>query len=413
MKIQLGDKIKMLAKNQYETVDQLFSAAKSSFPKKLADREISLKYADEDGDWIYLSEDDDLKALEEYASGLEKKKVKLFIDLQQEQKVSDEVEEVKQALDNVSLKDVEMKEDKPEFKDLKDFKFSDFGEKIEQALNSEENIRPKEIFNIIKEAAQGTKAEHHFEKFGNCGKRHGGKFHPFKKCGKMMKRFFKRKSHSREERNNSSSPDMSHPPFYGPMAGYGPACYGPMGPFPGAGFHHNPHKDKEAKKFFKKFMKAYRSSSSDGISSEERREKRRLRREQRKNQKDENKEEKEWKKNRLGYTIKNKEELTFAENSENTLVCKAGEQINILVGIQDKAPYPIWLTGVKKVEGDEAIKFEPIEMEEAKVFREEEHEVVLTVTLPSEAGEYPASFCFSNKKGSDIPGNFDLTFRIE
>ena len=75
-KVQLGDKVKMLKSTNVENMAQLIQAAKASYPKRLADKEISLKYADEDGDWFYLSDESDFVALNEHAAG-QKKKVKL------------------------------------------------------------------------------------------------------------------------------------------------------------------------------------------------------------------------------------------------------------------------------------------------------------------------------------------------
>lgn len=374
----------MLPKAQYESIADLEAAAKKSYPKRLQDKQISLKYADEEGDWLYLSEDEDLNALGEFASKLDNKKIKLVVEVKKaDQTQNMEVDQVNQAMADVSLEE----EKQVKFEDLKDFKIADVASKIEAILNSEEKFGKWKIWKTILESAEGTKAEHHIQRLQKqlrgC-KKHGRR-------GKMFRRFFS-KSASKDRSSSSSIEKHGHPGFEGPM--------GPMGPF-GAP-HYGPHGGfgphlggKRARKFFKKFMKSYRSSSSDG-SSEERREKRRARKEARKCEKKNN-----------GPVRK----LDFDLQNES-IVGKAGEQVNFTVNIKDVAPHPIWLTGAKKVSG-ESVTFEDQPFEEAKVFREKEHEVELTATLPAEAGEYPVTLGFLNKKGNVVPGHLALNFRAE
>lgn len=264
LKVQLGDKTKMLAKGDYTTIDQLREAARASYPKRLKDKQITLKYADQDGDWLYLSEDEDMQALTENMTNLKDKKVKLVIEVQQNSSLK-QVEEVKQALEDVSLEDKIMteevvKENKVNFEDLRDFKFSDVAEQLEQIFNNEEKFGPGKLIKALKEATTGTKAEPHMARLINKWRKHknGNKHGHF---GKHGGRSCRGKSGKRDE--SSSSPDRFQGPFCGPMAGYGQM----MGHCHGGNKKVGP---KYAKKMFKKFMKAFRGSSSDASSSEER-----------------------------------------------------------------------------------------------------------------------------------------------
>ena len=231
-KIQLGDKTKMMAKNTYEKVTDLVGAAKASYPKRLANKEISLKYSDQDGDWLYLSEDSDLQALNEHAATLGGKKVKLVIDVTknnraEEQKIEQDVAQISNSLEKATIEDEEMK-----FEDLKDFKFADIASQFETLINSKEEVKPIEFIKTLKEASAGTKAEVHIKRFlkrafkGQYGRK--GMFR------KMMKEHYGERCHSKD---SSSSPEM-FPEFYEQMA-YGPH-YGPHhGPHYGP--HHGPH----------------------------------------------------------------------------------------------------------------------------------------------------------------------------
>lgn len=306
-KVQLGDRVKMLAQNTYENLEALVKAAKSSYPKRLADTEIALKYSDNDGDWIYLSEEDDLLALSEVASSLDKQKMKLVIEItkdkpspqkpnqKKQQKKVDQVEEIKQAMEATTLEEkqetpvIEEKKE-TEFKELKDFKFAEVAAQIEALLNSEEEVRPGQIMKALRQATFGTKAEVHVKRFLRKGGRCGGKPRHF---GKMMKHCMKDKSHSR---GKSSSPDEQCEQYFGPFPGaeqmspffgFGPMAHpfanGPhYGPHGGCG-RRGPKGQRHAMKFFKKFMKSYRSSSSSSSSSESS-EERKIRKQQRREQ---------------------------------------------------------------------------------------------------------------------------------
>lgn len=386
MKVQLGEKVKMLPKAQYETIDELTKAAKRSYPKRLQDKTISLKYADEEGDWLYLSEDDDLTALGEFATKLDKKKVKLVVEV----KKQEQADEVNQAMEDLTLE--EKKEVK--FEDLKDFKFSDVAEKIEELLNSEEKFGKMKIWKTIKDAAEGTKAEQHFKRLGK-GCRGFGRKH---KRDKLMRKFFS-KSTSNERSGSSSGEDFVHPGYGHPMGPFASPHH--FGPHPGFGGHFGPHHrhgpkhNKRARRFFRNWMNTFRNSSSDG-TSEDRKEKRRACKEMRRCHKNQ------------GAPAK---KLEF-KLQEETIVGKAGEKVNFTVGIKDIAPHPIWLTGAKKIEGDQ-VEFDYQPFDEVRVFREEGHEVELTATLPSVAGEYPVTVGFLNKRQNFIPGRLELNFRAE
>lgn len=407
MKIQLGDKTKMLAKREYQTAEQLKEAAKNSFPKRLKDKEISLKYADSEGEWLYISEDEDLIALNEQVANLKDKKVKLVIDVVQKAKKADNtIEEVKQALEEVSLEekndttDQEMKEE-IKFEDLKDFKFDDIAQQLESLFNSEEKFGPGRLFKVIKEATQGTKAEQHVNRFMKRAMK--GKFGPHRRHGKHG--WGRKHASSSHEGRDSSSPEAHCPPFFGPMA-YGP-CGPMMTPFAGPHMGHfggRPHGPRHAKKFFRQFMKGFRSSSSEGISSEERQQRKQERREKCLKRKEENQQKRQEHK---------KVRPVVTQKPEAAIVGKAGETVNASVSVRNDSPYPLWLTWVKQIDGDKALEFETIHYKDVKLFKETEHTVDLAVKLPAEAGDYTATFGFFNKKGVQTGEQVTIAFKAE
>ena len=389
MKVQLGDKTKMLAKGEYTTIEQLRAAAKASYPKRLMDKQITLKYADSDGDWLYLSEDEDLQALTENIINLKGKKVKLVIEVQKnapQKQIDNQVEEVKQALDDVSLEDKVMteevvKEKKVNLDELKDFKFSEVAEQLEQIFNSEDKFGPGKLIRALKEATEGTKAEPHMRRLMKKWRKHspGHKHGPHGHFRKHGGRSCRGKSGRKDE--SSSSPDQFQAPCFGPMAGYGPMAgnFGPMmGQF--AGPHHKggPH---HARKMFKKFMKAFRSSSSENTSSEERKLLKRQRKELNKTDR------KDWKKVRPVITSQANEVITG----------KTGETVTCEITVKNGSPYPLWLTAVRKIEG-ENLQFEDITVEDVRLHGDKLHTINLSVTLPAQAGDYSAKFGFFNKK---------------
>lgn len=320
-KVQLGDKIKMLAGNSFATIEELRKACKASYPKRLGDKEINLKYADEDGDWLYLSEDDDLEALRQHAASLKGKKIKLVIDVTQNNEAEDvNVERVRKAFASASLED---NKEEVKYEDLRDFKLADVATEIESLLNSEERVRPGQLFKAFRKATEGTKAEPHIKRFMGKMRKHGGGKHGFKK---MMKRCHEARSCSQDK---SSSPEGC-PVFsgqgvgecgpFGAFGGFGPMSHpfshGPhFGPHGGFGQGH--HGDRRAMKFFRKFMKSYRSSSSSSFSSEERKKKRQEKRAQRMGEKNEKKQEHK------------KKRPIITQQPTEAITGKAGETVNV------------------------------------------------------------------------------------
>jgi hypothetical protein len=389
MKVQLGDKTKILAKGEYTTIIQLREAAVASYPKRLKDKQITLKYIDQEGDWLYLSEDEDLQALTENIASLNGKKVKLVIEVEQNvtKQVDNQVEEIKQALEDVSLEDKVMTEEvikvkEVNFEDLKDFKFADVAEQLEQIFNSEEEFGKGKLMKAFKDAAQGTKAEPHIMRLMNkMGKHgHGGRHGPhgphgphgaFRKHGGHSCRG---KSGRKDE--SSSSPDQFQGPCFGPMAGYGPMAGG-FGPHCGGRGKRGPH---HAKKMFRKFMKACRSSSSDSSSSEE--------------LKQLKQQCKEWKKGGRKEWMKVRPIIT--EQSNEVITGKTGATVNCEITLKNGSPFPLWLSAIRKIEG-ESIQFEDVKVEGVKLFGDKEHKINLSVTLPATVGDYSAKFGFYNK----------------
>jgi hypothetical protein len=374
MKVQLGDKTKVLAKGEYTTIIQLREAAVASYPKRLKDKQITLKYIDQEGDWLYLSEDEDLQALTENIASLNGKKVKLVIEVEQNatKQVENQVEEIKQALEDVSLEDKVMTEEvikvkEVNFEDLKDFKFADVAEQLEQIFNSEEKFGKGKLMRAFKDAAEGTKAEPHIMRLMNKMGKHGnGKRHgPHGAFGKHGSHSCRGKSGRKGE--SSSSPDQFQGPCFGPMAGQHFDGRGKCGP------HH-------AKKMFRKFMKACQSSSSDSSSSEERK--------QLKQQC------KDWKKG--GRKEWMKVRPTITEQPNEVITGKTGSTVNCEITLKNGSPFPLWLSAIRKIEG-ESIQFEDVKVELVKLFQDKEHKVNLSVTLPATVGDYSAKFGFYNK----------------
>jgi hypothetical protein len=392
----------MLAKGDYPTVEQLREAARNSYPKRLRDKEISLKYADSDGDWLYISEDEDLKALNEHSEKLNGKKVKLVIDVaKSDKKQADNVEEVKQALEDVSLEeknaDQEMKEE-INFEDLKDFKFADVAEHLEALFNSEDKFGPHKLFKALKDATEGTKAEHHVKRLMRKAMR--GKFGPHRRHGRHEKH-----GSSSFEGRDSSSPENHCPPFFGPMA-YGP-CGPMMGPFAGphmGGFGKKPHGPRHAKRFFRQFMRGFRSSSSEGLSSDERQQLRKERKQKCQQKREENKQKRQEHK---------KVRPVVTKQPEDVVIGKAGEIVNATIAVRNDSPWPLWLTWVKKIDGDKDVEFETIAYKDVRLFKEAEHEIQLAVKLPAEAGDYTATFGFFNKKGVQTGEQATIAFKAE
>jgi hypothetical protein len=384
-KIQLGDKTKMLAKNTYQNVTDLVGAAKASYPKRLANKEISLKYSDQDGDWLYLSEDSDLQALNEHAATLGGKKVKLIIDVTQnnkkapteEQKIEQDVAQISNTLEKATIED-----EKVIFEDLKDFKFTDIASEFETLINSKENIKPYEFVKTLKEATAGTKAEVHVNRLlkrafqGKCGRR--GMFK------KMMKENHGERCHSKDF---SSSPDM-FAEFHGPHDGRGRHGKHPM----------------RMMKVFKKFMKGFRSSSCSDDSSEERKENKRMKKQARQQNKQKNQE------NRKEFA---KQRPVIVSQPAQAVTGKAGESVDVKIVIENGSPWPLWLTAVKQISADEGVKCEDITLDERLHEETNQKEIDLKVTLPEKVGEYTATYAFFNKRGKQTPGETStVTYKV-
>ena len=83
----------------------------------------------------------------------------------------------------------------------------------------------------------------------------------------------------------------------------------------------------------------------------------------------------------------------------------------MVIKIQNTSPWPFWLTGVRKIDGDEAIKFSDFKYSE-KLFREKVLELNIPVTISSKAGEYTAKFGFLNKNEKLSGEEFSIKFIV-
>lgn len=172
--------------------------------------------------------------------------------------------------------------------------------------------------------------------------------------------------------------------------------------FPGFGeFGPKRHRFGKGKvmKFFRKFMDAFKesSSSSSDSSSAERKEKRKLKQKQNQN----------CPQNRQQY--KNKRPEILEKPTEIKEKCEATASMQIKV--QNTSPWPFMLTAVKKISGDEAIKFEDFKHSE-RLFKEKTLDLQIPVTLPSVAGEYSATFGFLNKNEKLSGEEFTVKFIV-
>jgi hypothetical protein len=271
VKLQLGDKIKMLVRKPYQSADELTQAVVKTYPKRLANKQIKLKYQDEEGEWLYISDDNDTASFNEYAAAQGNKNVKLVIDV-----VGAKAPEAVQA-EGAEKKQEVLKEDKKEeikHEDLKDFKINDALLEIEKLFNSEEKFGPMRIFKVFKDAAEGTKAQTHMERLAKIMRQ---RFAKGKGCSRSPsgKKGHRGKHWRKHQEVSSSEERVAECPQFMP-----PICYGPMGPNlfhghggrshrPGKHFRHGSHhKDKKAMRFFKKFMQQYRDKSTTSSSEE-------------------------------------------------------------------------------------------------------------------------------------------------
>lgn len=239
VKVQFDSKNKLMKKH-FSTLADLKAAVVACYPKRLGRKLIDLKYEDSDGDLFSITEDSDVQAFKEYAVSLGSKKPIVLVEAigdkaeeSKEEIVAAETEKlvdgVKQALMEVKLDDT--KEEKKE--ELKDFRFADALGDVEALLNSEEKIRPGQIFKALMGAARGTKAEVHFKRMirrirgGKRSPSHG-KFRGGRCCGKKDKS--QRKAEKEKNRSSSESPECGfggfqpmHPCDMMDYENYGPA----------------------------------------------------------------------------------------------------------------------------------------------------------------------------------------------
>lgn len=281
VKLQLGDKIKVLARKPYSSAQELTEAVRNTYPKRLANKDIKLKYKDEEDEWIYISDDNDVLTFNQSVQNNTGKKVKVVIDVvgKNQADVIEEDKQIVEEFDSMQIDDQE-NDKKVKFEDLKDFKIADTFEELEKLLNSEDKFGPRKLFKAVMKSAEGTKAEVHLRRiFRKMRKHRRGPSHGFRSSSE---RGWGKKRRFHGIREDSSSIEA---PFYGP-AFFGPMKFGPKhGPMSHRGKHfgmgpgpfghgprgcgpHGPMGKKKAMKFFKKFMKAYKDSSSSSSSEE-------------------------------------------------------------------------------------------------------------------------------------------------
>lgn len=417
VKVQFDSKNKLM-KKQFTTLADLKSAVVSCYPKRLGHKEIELKYEDSDGDKFEIAEDSDVQAFKEYATSLGSKKATVIVEAtgdkdeeSKEEIVNSEteklVEGVKQALMEIRLDDA-----KDQKEELKDFRFADALGEVESLLNSEEKVRPGQIFKALMTAARGTKAEIHFKRMmrrirgGKRSPSHG-KMRGGKCCGKKDKS--QRKAEKEKNRSSSESPECGFDGFQPvhphDMMGYencGPMGYPfphmmPPHCFPGFGeFGSRRHRFGKGKvmKFFKKFMDAFKESSSSSSESSSA---------ERKEQKKEKQKQNQIK--RQEYKTKRPQIL------EKPSEIKGSISTSMAIKIQNTSPWPFMLTAIKKISGDEAIKFEDFKHNE-RLFKEKIVNLSIPVALPSKVGEYSATFGFLNKNSKLSGEEFTVKFVV-
>lgn len=255
-----------MARKPCTSFSELVESVKQTYPKRLANKEIKLKYEDDEGEWLNISDDDDTAAFNEYANNKQGKKARIAIEIVK----SDKAETAE--------------EKKVRFEELKDFKLTEAMENIEKLFNSEEKFGPGKLIQAFMQASEGTKAEVHMRRFVKMFKHRLGKFR-----SPSERRERKEKKCSRSKSNTSSSESPVDVPFFAKF-GFGPGLghrmHGPRG-HPhmrghhgfgpqGYGFdprefgrHGEDHHNKRAMKIFKKFMKAFEFPKSSSSSEEE------------------------------------------------------------------------------------------------------------------------------------------------
>lgn len=115
-----------------------------------------------------ITEDSDVMAFKEYAGSLGAKKATVVVEAKKNEEGKEEVveEETEKMVEGVkqALMEIKLDDKVEEKKELKDFRFADALGEVEALLNSEEKVRPGQIFKALIGAARGTKAEVHFKR---------------------------------------------------------------------------------------------------------------------------------------------------------------------------------------------------------------------------------------------------------
>jgi hypothetical protein len=279
VKLQLGDKTKMMARKPYSSVQELKTAVESTYPKRLANKAFRIKYQDEDNEWMYISDDQDTTSFNEYAINKTGKKVRVIVEAEGKDQAMEEDKNINEGLEELSLED----DKNVKFEDLKDFKINDAMLEVEKLFNSEDKFGPMKIFKVFINAAEGTKAERHLKRMmKRLRKNHRGPGHGFRDLSGHKGG----RKHCRQHRDQSSSLEG----FQGEPSSFGPPAFGP--PFHGrhggrGHFGHNGHhghcasmkhqdfqgrgcgKGKgKAMKFFKQFFQTYKDKSNTSSSEE-------------------------------------------------------------------------------------------------------------------------------------------------
>lgn len=207
IKVQLDATTKAM-KKEFTSLDELNTAVIACFPKRLAGKTISLKYSDNEGDSVSILEESDVHAFKEFVASLEDKKATLVITVTGKNKeeakekpalakVDSKVVGITKALEAACLD--EAKESSDDKAELKEFKFAEAFAGIEALLNSDDKVKPGQLFRALIKATEGTKAEVHLRRFLRKMRHgHGGPHHGF---GKMFKRCHKGESSESPEKH--------------------------------------------------------------------------------------------------------------------------------------------------------------------------------------------------------------------
>jgi len=98
LKIQNGDKVKRLLEKPYDDLSELRTIIEGSF-KSLEPNSYTLKYLDNENDWLYIFDNTDLQALKEYHQEKNGKSIKLVVETQEE--LAQSVVEPKKLADSI------------------------------------------------------------------------------------------------------------------------------------------------------------------------------------------------------------------------------------------------------------------------------------------------------------------------